>query len=368
MSNGALQSSFNAKSVSAIRRLYSFLAARPYSVIMFGALFCTLAVKFFHSWRNDLVNEYFAWVLADISVLLGFEVILALVCFGWPRNVVVRIATVFAAVICTWSVMNAGWLIRMGRQILPSVLLSLIRDPVCALGMIGVNLAKMPKAAIILLGPSAIALTFFFYVLAKPRLPAYNQKRFIKRIIICIVIILVAVSLRDVVARRSSPQTISEEMRYNCHLKAIASLFFSDAGRLTGFDFRNARRRIPAFDEVQIAMSPPSPQVNPVRSNPGKSAAQFSVKTSDGLSRNIVIVILEGVQCRYTSLAEPQNKLTPYLAALAGQGVRFVNTRSTLTHTTKVVFALLTGRFPSASQDIAETVLPQSPMPVLPRF
>ena len=344
MGNGSSLSSFTAKSVSAIRRLYGFLAARPYSVIMFGALFCTLTVKFFHSLRNDLVNEYFGWVLADISVLLGFEVILALICFGWPRKVVVRISTVFAAVICTWSVINAAWLIRMGRQILPSVLVSLIRDPVSALGMIGVNLAKMPKAAVILLGPSAIALTFFFYVLAKPRLPAYNQKRFIERIIICIVIILAAVSLRDVVVRRHSPQTISQEMRYNCHLKAITSLFFSDAGQLAELDFRNAKRTIPAYDQVQIAMSPQPRQKN----------------------HNVVIVILEGVQYRYTSLAEPQSKLTPYLAAVADQGAEFVNTRSTLTHTTKVIFSLLTGRFPSASQDIAETVPAPKPYAGIP--
>ena len=339
MVNESSQSSFYAKSVSSIRRLYGFFAARPYSVIMFGALFCTLTVKFFHSWRNDLVNEYFGWVLADISVLLGFEVILALVCFGWPRKLVVRLATIFAAVICTWSVMNAGWLIRMGWQILPSVLLSVIRDPISALGMIGVNLAKMPKAAVILLGPSAIGLTFFFYVLAKPRLPAYNQKRFIKRTIISIIIILAAVSLRDVIVRRNSQHTISEQMRHNCHLKAITSLFFSDPGRLARADFVNAKRRIPAFDKVQIALQPQSRQIK----------------------HNVIIVILEGVQYRYTSMAEPQSKLTPFLAALAGQGVEFVNTRSTLTHTTKVLFALLTGRFPSASQDLAETVPAEKP-------
>ena len=314
--------------------MYGFFATRPYSVIMFGALFCTLTVKFFHSRRCGLVNEYVGWVLADISVLLGFEVILALVCFGWPRKLVVRITTIFAAVICTWSVMNAGWLIRMGWQILPSLLLSVIRDPLSALGMVGVNLIKMPKVAVILLGPSAIGLTFFFYVLAKPRLPDYNQKRFIKRTIICIIIILATVSLRDVVVRRTSPQTISEGMRYNCHLKALTSLFFSDPGRLARADFKNAKRRIPAFDEVQITFSPRTQRIN----------------------HNVVIVILEGVQYQYTSLAQSQSKLTPYLAALAGQGAEFVNTRSTLTHTTKGLFALLTGRLPSASQDIAETV------------
>jgi arylsulfatase A-like enzyme len=334
MNNGRSQSSSGTGSVFSIRRLYGFFATRPYSVIMFGALFCTLAVKFFHSWRYDLVNEYVGWILADISVLLGFEVILSLVCFGWPRKLVVRIATVIAAVICTWSVMNAGWLIRTGRQILPSVLLSVIRDPLSALGMVGVNLIKMPKAAVILLGPSAIALTFLFYVLAKPRLPDYNQKRFIKRTIICIIIILATVSLRDVVVRRTSPQTISEGMRYNCHLKALTSLFFSDSGQLAKDDFRNAKRRIPAFDQVQIAFSP----------------------RSQGINHNVIIVILEGVQYRYTSLAEPQSNLTPFLAALAQQGVEFLNTRSTLTHTTKALFSLLTGRFPSASLDLAETV------------
>ncbi len=345
MDNERSQSNSDAGSVLSIRRLprklaavlrglYGFLAARPYSVIMCGALFCTLAVKFFHSWRNALVNEYVGWILADISVLLGIEVILALVCFGWPRKLVVRITTVFAAIICTWSVMNAGWLIRMGRQILPPVLLSLIRDPLSALGMIGVNLAKMPKAAVILLGPSAVALTFFFFVLAKPKLPGYNQKRFIKRTIICIIIILTAVSLRDVVVRQSSSQTISEEMRYNCHLRAITSLFFSGTGQLAKADFENAKRRIPAFDQVQIPLS----------------------KSSQRINHNVVIVIFEGVQYRYTSLAEPQSSLTPHLAAVAHQGAEFVNARSTLTHTTKVLFALLTGRFPSASQDLAETV------------
>jgi phosphoglycerol transferase MdoB-like AlkP superfamily enzyme len=84
------------------------------------------------------------------------------------------------------------------------------------------------------------------------------------------------------------------------------------------------------------------------------------------MNHNVVIVILEGVQYRYTSLAEPESKITPFLAAVAGQGVEFVNTRSTLTHTTKVLFALLSGRFPSASQDLAETVPARKPYAGIP--
>jgi len=116
------QSGSGGRVALSLRRLYGFLAPRAYSVIMFGALFCTLAVKLFHSLRAGRFNEYFSWILADLVVLLGMEFVLALLCFLRPRKVVVRIAVLAAAIVCTWSVFNAGWLIATGTQILPSVL------------------------------------------------------------------------------------------------------------------------------------------------------------------------------------------------------------------------------------------------------
>lgn len=319
---------------SLLRRLYGLLAPRAYSIIMFGALFCTLAVKFFHAWRIGLVNEYLSWIFTDISVLLGIEVILAMLCFRWPYKWVIRTACVCAAVVCTWSVMSAGWLIRTGTQILPTVLLPLFRDPINALGIIGVNLAKMPTAAVALLGPSAIALIFFFLVLAKPPPPRYNKKRFKGRITVSVFIVLVAIAARGTLTSRGSPQIVSEGLRYNCQLRAVTSSFFSDSARLTKTGLANAKRKIPAFDNIQIAISPKQQHLN----------------------HNLVLVVLEGIQYRYTSLYDKQSNLTPYLAALAEQGVEFTNARSSLTHTTKVLFSLLTGRFPSVSQDIAEAV------------
>jgi hypothetical protein len=58
-------SSRKIRQVLSVRRLYHFFAPRAYSVIMFGALFCTLLVKFFNSWRYDAISEYTGWVLAD---------------------------------------------------------------------------------------------------------------------------------------------------------------------------------------------------------------------------------------------------------------------------------------------------------------
>jgi len=325
------------KKTSPIRRFYSLMALRAYSIIVFGALFCTLAVKFFHSWRYNLLNEYLNWVLADISVLLGIEVILALVCFGWPRRWVIRLATVIAAVVCTWSVMNAAWLIRTGTQILPAELLPLIRDPINISWIIGINLIKMPKAAVILLGPSAVALAFFFSVLAKPMQPNYNRKLFVGRIVISIIIIAISISAGALVVKQGSPQIASAGLHYNSQLRAITSLVFRDSSRLVKADFDRAKRQIPAFDQVKIALKP------------------------QHINHNIVIVVLEGIQYGYTSLSHRGHDLTPYLSDLAGQGVEFANARSTVTHTTKALFALLTGRFPSASQDISETIPVEKP-------
>ncbi|MGB2865448.1 MAG: LTA synthase family protein [Sedimentisphaerales bacterium] len=316
----------------ALSLLQGFLAPRAYSVIMLAALFCSLMVKLFHSWRYDLLDEYLGWIMADLSVLIAIEVILSLVCFRWPKKAVVRSATVFAAVVCTWSVMNAGWLIRTGTQIIPRVLLPLIRAPVSSLCIVGVNLAKMPAVAVVLLAPSAIALTFFFYVLARPKLPVYDRKRFIARIIFFLTIVVTAVIASPAITRRGSSQIGSVGLRYNSQLRAVMSLVLPDHRRPP-----DPKRRIPTFDSLKVDLK------------------QQSVK------HNVVLVILEGVQYQYTSLANERNNLTPYLSALAEQGIEFPNTRSTLTHTTKALFALLTGRFASASQDIAEAVPAANP-------
>ena len=320
--------------VSLLVRTYNILAPRAYSVIVFGALFCTLAVKLFHSWRYSLLGEYLGWVLLDLSFLLLVEIILSLACFRWPQKWVLRTVTVIAAVVCTWAVMNAGWLIRTGTQILPRVLLPLIRAPLHTLCIIGVNLLKMPKTAFILLGPSAVALTFFFFVLANPLPPNYNRKRFFARVVVTLAVIVSSLLIRGAVSRSSTPQVASLGLHYNCHLRAIWSIIV----------FNNRQSFIPE------------------RKMPDSEKLIITRKAQQ-LNRNIVLVILEGVQYQYTSLADNQNNLTPYLANLAEQGVEFSNARSSLTHTTKALFALLTGWFSSASQDIAETVPVVKPYP-----
>ncbi len=318
-------------------RTYRYLARHAASAILFAALFCTMLVKFYHALRHNYLASYSGWVLSDIAVLLTLELLLALVCFRWPKKWVVRTAVISAAVVCTWSVMNAGWLIRTGTQILPTVLLPLVRDPLNALGIIGVNLVKMPLAAAAILGPSAVALIFFFSVVAKPLLPGYTPKPLLIKLLLSAVIILSSVIARPVFAAKDSARIASEEMKYNCQLRAIADIIEFRPATQNGTV--RLSRRIPSCDDLPL---PPADSKRPSKCN-------------------LVLVVLEGVQYRYTSLADDQNDLTPHLAKLARDGVQFSNTRSTLTHTTKVIFSLLTGRLPCASQDLAEAVPVEKP-------
>jgi phosphoglycerol transferase MdoB-like AlkP superfamily enzyme len=300
--------------------------------MMFSALFFTLAAKFFHSYRAGMINEYFGWILADIAVLLGIEVILALVCFRWPRSWVIRIACVVAAVVCTWSVINAAWVIRSGTQVLPAVFVSLFLDPLTTIITVVANIIEMQFAALILLIPAAVAAVFFFFVLARPLPPDYNLKFFASRIVVSVMFILIAVLTQSAVAKRGSPSLASVGLHYNSQFRAVKNFFSTDSWRLTRADLATAKRKIPAFDEVQISLK------------------------SKPTNYNVVIIVLEGVQYRQTSLGDRQSDLTPFLADLALQGAEFTNFRSSLTHTTKALFSLTTGRYPSAFPDVAEAV------------
>ena len=327
-------SSTLASATRVIQRIYRLLAPRAHTVIMMGALFCTLSVKFYHSVRYDAVHDYLNWIWADIAVLLGLEVILSLICARWPRRWMIRTVNIMAALLCTWSVVNAGWIVRTGTQVLPGTLVPLFRDPLNALGIVGDNLLKHPLAAFALLGPSTIALTFFFFVLAHPQRPCNQGKVFTRRLMITLALVLVAIPAGGAFAHnpnRSSSHEASSGLRYNSQLQALATMVFPDKSPFTRTDLENAQRRLPY-------------------------AGQITLPHKDAKPLNLVMVVLEGVQYHYTSLDPNGQTSTPFLESLARQGLSYTQMRSVLTHTSKALFALNTGRYPSGSQDVVEAV------------
>jgi len=307
------------------------LVSRAFSVLMAGALVGTLAAKFFHSWRYGMTGQYLSWIMADIAVLLGLEAVLALACFLWPRRGVVRGATIVATVTCLWSVINAGWLIRTGTQVFPQAILPLIHDPLNVSLLVVVNLIKNPVGCVTLVVPSVLALGFVGLALARPMLPHYRTLPFLGRIAGTVLLAIVAVPARGAMIRRMPSQPGASELHYNSQLKAITSLVIPSAG-LSREDFLKADRELPTPDQVRLTQGA---QARPL---------------------NVVMVIFEGMAYQHTSLADPHLDTTPFLRTLAKQGVEFAAMRSTITHTSKAIFSILTGLYPSASQDMAEVI------------
>jgi len=315
-------------------RWFRFLAVHALSLIILGALFCTLAVKFYIANRVGRLDEYIGWILADLVVLVGVERILSAVCFFSRRKWVLRTVLCVAAVVCTWSVVNAGWLIATGTQVLPAVLLPVVRDPLNAFLIIGVNLWYRPVAAVILLAPSALALAFFFTVLARPLWQKQDGRVFLKRTVVSAAFIFVALLAGTSTARNSSASAVSQGLRYNCQLKAIKSFLGSSKNHKLKINSANITRKVPAFDEIQVPLS----------------------SLGQGTHYNVVVLILEGIQYKLTLPCKDAGSLSPFLVSLAGQGVEFTHARCTVSHTTKALFSVLTGRLPSVSQDIVEAI------------
>lgn len=307
---------------------------RAHSLIMAGALVATLGVKLFHAWRLNLLREYPGWIVSDVAVLFGIELVFTLLCYWRPTKQMARLTAFLAAWICAWSVANAGYVIRTGTQIPLSMFKPLVRDPVNTILLIAQNLIARPGMCITLFFPSVIALAMLFHFLARPVEPVNNRRRTRIKIVALIVVIVAALAARGPAHGPGSPNLLSSGMRFNGQLRAVTSVLTRSHAKVRQNDLENAKRKLPTANQVNEILS----------------------RKKGRPDHNVVMLILEGVQYDYTSLGGVHGDTTPYLGKIASEGTHFTNMRSTLTHTTKAIFSLLTGRYPSVSNDLAETV------------
>ena len=348
MSTEIVQASGGEIFLGRVRTLYRVLAPRAYSVLIYTALVCTLAVKFYHALYYGLVREYPGWILTDIAVLVSIDLILTLACHHWPTKWVLRTAALVGLVVCVWSVINAGWVVGTGMQILPMELLPLFRDPADILDLIGKRIRTAPVAATLVLFPGAAALAFFVSLLAKPVRPVFEQKSMTIRVIASVAVVSVALLGLAASQTLGSPHAAAAGIQFNSQSRAVLSFILPRYRHVVREDFANATREIPHDDEIKL------------------------VRDEQVAKRNVVIVVLESVQYGATSLAadgadevgsvwNSEDNPTPYLRELAGQGAYFTQMRAVVTHTTKALFSLMTGRTPSAFQDIAEAIPVRKP-------
>ncbi len=308
------------------------------SIIAVGALLCTLLVKLYWAIHINQLSQYLSWIAADVFVLATIELLCVLVCFFWRRRWAARSALVFAAMVCTWSVINAGWIIATGTQALPAVLTPLFFDPISRFIIIGYNLAARPLAAFALLGPSAIALMFFFRVLAKPLVPRLT-KRYIRVRLIIYIILVISFAVAAKIRQPKVETEVFAELRYNSQLKAIRSIFVNIRQNQEEEAATEQIRKIPLAGE------------NPSLFQDCDSVDKF----------NIILVVLEGISPGQTNLFDKDGANVPFLAELADSGASFTNCRTIATHTTKALFSIHTGRYPSVNQDYVEAAVKNKP-------
>jgi arylsulfatase A-like enzyme len=301
------------------------------SIIIVGALVCTLLAKLYWAIHINRLGLYPGWIVADLPVLVGAELLCALVCFFWQKNWAARSAFVFAALICTWSVINAGWLIATGTQVLPAVLAPLFFDPLGRFAIIGNHLVGKPLIAAVLLVPSAIALAFFFSVLIKPTIPQLTKKHIQIRLTIYIILLIVA-GVTAKISQINTDSKIFAELRYNSQLKAIKSIFANVRKDKTNGNSAGHIRTIPPADKKQLTL------------RTRKYAGKY----------NVVIVVLEGVAPGQTKIFNHDGANVPFLNKLTKTAFAFTNCRTVATHTTKALFAIHTGIYPSTTQDYIE--------------
>jgi phosphoglycerol transferase MdoB-like AlkP superfamily enzyme len=324
--------------ISKIKSIYGFFKLRAVSLIIIGALLCTLLVKFYWAIHISRLSQYADWVAADVVVLTTVELFCVLVCFFWQHNWAIRSTLVFAAIVCTWSVINAGWLIATGTQVLPAVLLPLFFDPLSRFLIVGHHLAIRPLAAFALLGPSAAALAFFFYMLAKPVVPKLT-KRYIQIRLIVYVVLIVASGIAAKISRGNVETKVFAELRYNSQFKAVKSIFINITRSQEQKVSPNQIKKIPLAGEKQMPLWH------------HRFAGKF----------NLVIVVLEGISPGQTNLFNKDGANVPFLAELTNTSAAFTNCRTIATHTTKALFAIHTGRYPSVSQDYIEAAVKNKP-------
>ncbi|OHB55324.1 MAG: hypothetical protein A2Y07_07425 [Planctomycetes bacterium GWF2_50_10] len=314
-------------------RIMARLACRSASVIIFAALGCTILVKSYSAIRFGIPANLPSLIINDLAVLIGLELAISLAYRKFPSKFTLRLTLLIAACICTYALFNAGYLIATGTQILPAVIWPLIRDPLNTGAIVGTHLLFRPIEAVLLLSPAACALAMFISWLIQAQTPVIRSRTI--KFKSGFFAIFAAMAGLQYILIPPNPASAVYQLAFNCHVKAVFSI---SADLVSAFKPRTFKPPIPYAHQINI-----------------KRSADLKTKP------NVILIILEGVQYQKTSLAGDACDLTPNLDALARTGIHFANARTVVTHTSKSVFAMHTGRYSSVSQDLVEAVPSHAP-------
>jgi lipoteichoic acid synthase len=308
----------------------SFLLPNAETILLFAGIIVTLLAK-----KATLAGIRETFVLSDlvsiiIPDLLFFLTVYMFFCILYllrPSRAVARLVLIVAALIVLWSFLNALWLIRSGVQLQPGVLVLFGRDIEHLWPLVQNHLIVRPRLIITVIflfflvgGVICWRLVIPVQVSSKRNIYAY---RFCATLLVIALIVLVKPAFA---AFRLSSQ--GEVFGFSSHFNALSCVMrylCSDSNDIL------KNRNIPTSGKREITL----------------------LREADEELPNIVVVLLESIS--HDAFSRHPEAM-PFLHSLADDGVEFTKTRAPVSHTTKALWAVMTGSDPVIQPDYVEAV------------
>ena len=304
-------------------------------LLLIVGLLCIVCGKWMFFAHQEIPNLWSAFLFVLLPDLLFFFWVLFFVTLLYmlkPSVFIARLTLLISVFYASWSLSNTAWLMRSGVQLQPGVLRLIIRDYKELWPFIQPFVIRNIHQSILLSLVCLIVFLFFLYFFIYAKEVALARRYHGYRACFCFLCILLLFLMQQQWPVPSSSSYQYSILGFSSHGYALRSILPSikqnSSTQETGL-----RQHVKAGTRQIVC-----PEVS-----------------SDELP-NIILVLLESVSFKSTSLDNSDLNTTPMLACLAEEGVHFKQTHVPVTHTTKAFWATLTGSYPAINSDYVEAV------------
>lgn len=268
-------------------------------------------------------------VIPDVFFFLILALFVRVIFLVRPCGLAARLGLCVSTAALVWSVCDVSWLIKSGVQLQPGLLFIFMRD-IRELGpMLISHLLEIPTVFVLMTFVCGVTVGLFVWRLIYPSPIIAVRREHTHRAAAKLLIIVILLALGLVFESSTEPGFAGEVLGFSSHWHALASA----VGLQRDAQWKIETRNVPLCGQRHV-MEPLQQHDLP----------------------HVVLVLLESVSYRMTSLGNPTLRTTPYLAELAAEGVEFTRTYVPVSHTTKAYWATLTGSTPVIESDYVEAV------------
>jgi arylsulfatase A-like enzyme len=270
---------------------------------------------------------------SDVMFVGAAVAVLALLYGYAPVKWASRGALAGSGLVLGWAAANGVWLWTTGSQIQPGILVALSRDPLHFWPIARGHVARHPGVAGLGFVIGLIVLLWFVWRMIRPAAVDRVRGFHVRRGAVGGAAFLAAWLVGSVSQSYSRLGMDSGALGFSSHWYALLS-----TAALTR-DEAVETREIPKAGERAIGL-------------PARSSREMP---------NVVMVLLESVSYRVTSLSGEGLETTPTLSRMAQEGVEFESTHLCIPQTSKAFWSVLTGSRPDVQGDYAEAILADEP-------